>query len=147
MTKEEKAKELFANGYNCAQAVLGAFSEDLGLEFKTAAKLTNGFGGGVRCGEICGTVSGAIMAIGLKCGFYVEKDFSQKAFCNKKSYEFQEEFREAHGSIICRDLLGIDIRRPEDHTTPAALEAHKTVCPALVAGAVGILERMDFEQE
>ena len=144
-TREEKATRLFAGGYNCAQAVLGAFCEEAGLEPNTALKLASGFGGGVRCGEICGAVSGAIMAIGLKCGFYIEQDFEQKVYCNKKSYEFMEKFKEANGSVLCRDLLGIDIRCPEDHTTETAKEAHKTICPKLVASAVQILESMDFK--
>ena len=141
--KEAVAVELFASGYNCCQAVIGAFSEEAGLDTNTALKLANGFGGGVRCGEICGVVSGAIMVIGLKCGFYIKGDFEQKGYCNKKSYEFIEKFKEANGSVTCRDLLGVDIRCPDDHATPAGKEAHK-VCPQLVASAVSILESMEF---
>ena len=144
ISREEKAVKLFANGYNCAQAVLGAFCEKDGLDINTAFKLANGFGGGVRCGEICGAVSGAAMAIGLKCGFFIEKDFKQKGYCNKKTFEFMEKFKEENGSFICRDLLGIDIRCPDDHNTPVSKEAHKTVCPKLVACAVKILESMEF---
>lgn len=144
--REEKAVELFANGYNCAQAVLGAFCEEAGLDLNTALKLSNGFGGGVRCGEICGAVSGAVMAIGLKCGFYTEDDFRQKDYCNKKSYEFIEKFKEANGSVLCRDLLGVDIHYPDDHSTPTAQEGHKSICPKMVASAVRVLESMEFEK-
>jgi len=144
VTKEEKAAEMFSNGYNCAQAVLGVFCEEAGLDKKTALKLANGFGGGVRCGEVCGGVSGAVMAIGLKCGFHVEKDMEQKSYCNRISYEFIERFREANGSTLCRELLGVDIRHPDDFTLPDAQEAHTTKCPELVASAVRILEGMDF---
>jgi len=144
-TKEQKAVELFANGYNCAQAVLGAFCEDGVLNTKTAFKLANGFGGGVRCGEVCGAVSGAVMAIGLKCGFYVEGDFKQKGYCNKKSFEFIEKFKVENGSMLCRGLLGADIRSPEDHYRPEVQELFKTVCPKMVASAVRILESMEFE--
>ena len=142
--KEEIAREIFSNGYNCAQAVLGTFCEDNGLDTQTALKLCNGFGGGIRCGEVCGAVSGAIMTIGLKYGFYVEKDFKQKDFCNKKAFEFFEKFKEANGSVLCRDLLGIDIHSPGDHDTPEAKELHKTVCPKMVTSAVQILEGMEL---
>ena len=47
MSKSEKAKELFTKGYNCSQAVLGAFAEDLGMDFETAMKLSSSFGGGM----------------------------------------------------------------------------------------------------
>ena len=143
-TREKVARNLFANGYNCAQAVLGVFCEEEGLDLNTAFRLANGFGGGVRCGELCGAVSGAILAIGLKCGFYIEQDFEQKGYCNKKSYEYIEKFKEANGSVLCRDLLGLDIRCPDDHTTQMAQEAHKTVCPEMVASAVRVLEVMEF---
>ena len=67
MSKSEKAKELFTKGYNCSQAVLGAFAEDLGMDFETAMKLSSSFGGGMgRMREVCGTVSGMFMAAGLK---------------------------------------------------------------------------------
>ena len=145
MTREEKATALFAKSYNCAQAVFAAFSEEAGLDAAIALKIANGFGGGVRCGEVCGAVTGAIMAIGLKCGFHVENDMKQKAYCNNKSMEFIEKFREAHGSEICRVLLGVDIRHPSDHNAPEAREAHKSKCPVFVASAVRILEGMDIE--
>ena len=139
--KQENAVELFSKGYNCAQAVVSVFSEENGLDVKTAMKLANGFGGGVRCGEVCGAVSGAIMVIGLKCGFFVEGDLKQKGYCNEKSYEFIEKFKEEFGSILCRDLLGVDIQCPDDHKKPEAQEAFKLVCPNLVKSAVRILEK------
>ena len=142
MTKEEKAEKFFSSGYNCAQAVLGVFCEEAGLDLKTAFKISNGFGGGARCGELCGAVSGAVMAIGLKCGFFVENDIEQKNYCNKKTYEFIEKFKKANGSIVCRELLGVDVRCPEDHTTEIVQSAHKSVCPKLVKNAVKILEEM-----
>ena len=145
MTREEKACELFSSGYNCAQSVLGVFCEESGLDTDTAFKLANGFGGGVRCGEVCGAVSGAILAIGLKCGFCNQGDFKQKGYCNKKSVEFIEKFRKENGSMICRDLLGVDIHTSDDFNTPEAQELFKTVCLKMVATAVRILENMEFE--
>ena len=146
--KEEKACGLFADGYNCAQSVLGVFCEENenGLDTNTAFKLANGFGGGVRCGEICGAVSGAIMVVGLKCGFYAKNDIEQKSFCNKKSYEFIKKFKEANDSVLCRDLLGMDIRKPEDHTASGVPELHKNICPKMIASAVRILESFDWEE-
>ena len=144
MTREEIAVECFNNGYNCAQSVFGAFSEEFGLDKATALRIANGFGGGVRCGEVCGAVSGAIMAIGLKCGFFIEKDFDQKAYCNNKAFEFIERFKEVNGSMICRDILGIDIRSPEDFTTTEAQKIFTAACPKIVASAVRVLESMEL---
>jgi C_GCAxxG_C_C family probable redox protein len=145
MTKQEQAKELYANQYNCAQSVFGVFCQENGLENEIAFKLANGFGGGIRAGELCGALSGAIMVIGLKCGFFKEKDLEQKAYCNRKAYEFYEKFKQANGTVLCREILGADIACPEDHNIPAVKELHKIICPDIVAGAVTILESMEFD--
>ena len=145
-TKTDMAFTYFKSGYNCAQSVLGAFCLEAGLDINTAFKLANGFGGGVRCGELCGAVSGALMALGLQYGFYIENDIKQKNICNERAYAFIEKFKEENGSVLCRDLLGCDIRRPADHTTPEAREAHSIKCPALVTSAVRLLECMMSEE-
>ncbi|MCL1793938.1 MAG: C-GCAxxG-C-C family protein [Oscillospiraceae bacterium] len=46
--------------------------------------------------------------------------------------------------MLCRDLLGADIRSPEDHNAPEVQILHKTVCPEMVASAVHIVESMEF---
>jgi len=52
---------------NCAQSVFAAFSEDIGMDFETALKLSSSFGGGMgRLREVCGAVSGMFMIAGLK---------------------------------------------------------------------------------
>ena len=145
-TREAKALELFSNGngYNCAQAVLGAFCEEGELDISIAFKIANGFGGGIRYGEVCGAVTGAVMAIGLKCGFFREKDFEQKKFCYRKTEEFLDTFKKENGSTLCRDLLGIDINSPDDFKKPEIRELFSTVCPKMIAAAVRIIENMEF---
>ena len=138
------AVERFNSGYNCAQSVFSTFSEDFGLDKTIAFRIANGFGGGVRCGEVCGAVSGAIMAISLKYGFHIEKDFEQKGICNNKAFEFIERFKSENGSMICRELLGIDINSPDDFTTQEAKDVFSVKCPLLVASAVRILMDMEF---
>ena len=70
MTKGEIAKQYFLQGYNCSQSVLLAFCDDLGFDEQTALMLASPFGGGMgRLREVCGTLSGAYMALGLKRGY------------------------------------------------------------------------------
>ena len=38
-SKREKAMQLFKDGYNCSQAVFGAFCDELGMDFETAIKI------------------------------------------------------------------------------------------------------------
>lgn len=67
MTKGEIAKNNFMQGYNCAQAVLLAFCDDLGFDEQTALMLASPFGGGIgRMREVCGTVTGMYMALVLQ---------------------------------------------------------------------------------
>lgn len=106
MTKSEAAVKLFTDGYNCAQAVLGAFAEDVGITDSQAFKLSAPFGGGVgRQREICGACSGMLMAFGLLFGY----DNAEAGEKKKKLYEqtraFCDRFAEYNGSIICRDIL------------------------------------------
>lgn len=136
--KAEKAKELFKQGYNCSQAVLGVFCEELGLDFDTAIKISSSFGGGMgRMREVCGTVSGMFMAAGLA---FSTKD-NNKAEQYKIVQELAKRFKDKNGSIICRELLeGI-----ESSTSPTPSERtesyyKKRPCVELVGDSVEIFE-------
>ena len=65
MSVQEKAIALHSEGCNCAQSVLCSLEEYTNLPFETAKRVAEGFGGGVRCGEICGSITGAVMALGM----------------------------------------------------------------------------------
>jgi C_GCAxxG_C_C family probable redox protein len=67
MTIAEKSVELHGKDLNCAQSVLGACSEFTGIDENLSNAVALGFGGGVRAGEVCGSISGAVMAIGKYC--------------------------------------------------------------------------------
>ena len=69
MTHLEKAQELRARTdvhFNCCQSVLVAFAEDMGLTEQQAFDLGANFGSGMRCGSVCGTLTGALMVLGMK---------------------------------------------------------------------------------
>ena len=102
----EKAKALFAEGYNCAQAVFAAFSDVTGIEFETAIRLSSGFGGGMgRMREVCGAVSGMFMVLGALDGYTSPNDNTLKMELYAKVQKLAGEFRQENGSIICRELL------------------------------------------
>ena len=108
MTKGEKAKSLFMDGYNCAQAVLGAFCDDLGLDFDMAMKLSSGFGGGMgRLREVCGAVSGMFMVFDMKYGYTSPTDKNGKMELYSHVQNLAKKFEAENGSIICRELLGL----------------------------------------
>ena len=67
MNRGEKAVEKFNNGYNCAQSVVMAFCDELGMSEEECAIMSEGFGGGMgRTRSVCGAVSGMVMLAGLK---------------------------------------------------------------------------------
>lgn len=72
MSKIEEVINTFNSGYNCSQTVISVFCKGIDIDRETALKISSGFGGGMRKGEVCGAVTGAIMVLGLKQGFYEE---------------------------------------------------------------------------
>ena len=75
-----RAKENFQSGYSCAQAVFLACTENMGLDTETRARLASSFGGGMGgMRQVCGAVSGMLMALGLHQGYTDPKDKAGKA--------------------------------------------------------------------
>ncbi|MBQ9485696.1 MAG: C_GCAxxG_C_C family protein [Clostridia bacterium] len=63
--KGELAKNYFLQGFNCCQAVVLAFKDELGLDEETIKKLSIGFGGGLARQRLtCGAVSGMTLVLG-----------------------------------------------------------------------------------
>lgn len=141
MTRAEKALSLFASGFNCAQAVLGAFAKDYDLEEAKALRLACGFGGGMGCtARTCGAVTGAFMVIGLRYGNYEKGDKESKPLTYRKVKEFIEEFEKRHGSIECRQLIGIDISSEQGLAEAREKKLFKSICTKLVQDTVNVLE-------
>lgn len=108
-TRKEKAMELFTKGYNCSQSVVLAYADVLGLDWEQAAKLSASFGGGLgRLRHVCGSVSGMSMVAGMLTATADPEDKEKK----KENYEMVQklaaEFERRNGSIICRELLGLE---------------------------------------
>ena len=115
-----KAKRLFKEeGYNCCQAVVLAYNDIFGIDDKTAAAMSAGFGGGMgRMREVCGSVSGMVMLAGLVAP---ANDPSIKVDRTRNYALVQEvagEFREMNGSIVCRDLLGLSEESKKQKESP-----------------------------
>lgn len=140
MTEEQAAYLLFEEDYDCAQAVLTHAAEDLELEEETAMKLASAFGGGMQKGDMCGCVTGALMALGLKYGFSDPVDKADKDRMTRKAEEFERRFAEACGALRCRELLGCDVSTSEGKI--AAGEVIPARCPRFVTEACRILDEM-----
>lgn len=145
MSKAEIAISRFKEGALCSQSVFTAFSEELGLDRETASKIATPFGGGMSLmGEVCGAVTGALMAIGLKHGNQSNwrAEDSQKEKTYAVSASFVQEFRKRNGSIKCRDLLKLDISTPEGRQAAREGNLYIKLCPKYVRDAAEILEKL-----
>ncbi len=101
---KEKALEYHMAGFNCAQSVLAACKEYTGLDDSAALAISAGFGGGLRSGEICGAISGAVMALGLACPFNEADNAEAKVKIAELAKSCVSSCKEEYDYIRCLDL-------------------------------------------
>ena len=109
--KVAQALAYHKKGYNCAQAVACTFAEELGRDEKEVFQLMEAFGFGMGMMGTCGAVSGMSAVVGMK-----ESDGNlEKPATKKNSYRVSKElirrFEEKNGSIICRQIKGVDTKK------------------------------------
>ena len=137
---EELAGKYFTDGYNCAQAVFASFHEEMGLTESQALKMSSAFGGGMgRLREVCGAVSGMFMVLGTLHGYDDAKADDEKMLLYSRVQKLAEDFKSEYGTIICRELLGVDgAEKPVP--TPRNPEFYeKRPCLAFVRSAARVL--------
>lgn len=137
-SKTQLVDEQFSK-FNCAQTVFSLFATELGIDEKTALKIASGFGGGMNCAETCGAVTGAYMVIGMKHG-HSSPNPDEKANTKMLVKKFNEKFKEAHGSLICKQLTGFDISTPEGSAAAGEAGVFQSKCPVFIKTACTILE-------
>lgn len=111
MTKEEAqicAEENFKKGFNCAQSVLLCFCDYLNFDKDTALRIAQAFGAGsCRLREMCGAVSGMLMALSLLEGSSDPSAKDKKDNLYKIGQDLVKKFEEKNSSYICKELLGL----------------------------------------
>lgn len=142
MDRKNNALSCFDKGFNCCQSVLTAFSDDFSLDNETAMKIASGFGGGMRKGETCGAVTGALMVLGLKYGYFIEGDLDSKNRSNAIALDFQNRFIDINQTVICKELLGYDLSTVDGMSKLKEIGAFSKFCPKYIEDCVGILQKM-----
>lgn len=142
--RTDDALQAFDGGYNCAQAALAAFCAPHGLDEDLAMRLACGFGGGMgRKQEVCGAVSGAVLALGLVHGRGKDGDTARTQDTYAKVRALITAFEARHGSCRCRDLLqGLDTSTPEGAREVKERGLRDSVCTRCVRSAVELAESM-----
>jgi len=106
-------------GLNCAQAVLMAFCDETGMDADTAAKVASGLGGGVAgSGNVCGAVTGMLIAAGLLLAHGADISPEEKTEYGKVSKALTARFSEEFGSLLCSELKP----KPEETDKPSCNE-------------------------
>jgi C_GCAxxG_C_C family probable redox protein len=143
-TRSDVAVQKLLAGYNCAQSTLYPFCDDLGLDCDTALRLSCGFGAGMaRRQEVCGAVTGGILALGLRHGRGQQQDKSHTEETYRKVRELTSQFESQHGSCICRTLLhGCDLNTPDGQQSFKQNDLLNKTCKRCVQTAVETLETL-----
>ncbi len=140
MGEIEEAAALHERGANCAQSVLCPFAERLGVDRETALTLATGFGAGMgRLAGECGAVTGAFMALGLSHGMRRPEEKEAKERTYGLVRELARRFSEKNGTVVCRDLLGVDVGTEKGMAAARAANLFKTRCSGFITDAVGMV--------
>ena len=144
MKRSERATEKFLSGYNCAQSVLWAFSEEFGLSADTAVRLATGLGAGMAYRqEVCGAITGGILVLSLRYGRGDSQDSTATEETYAKTRELMSRFEAEYGTCSCRELLGgCDIATEEGRKVFIDNDMLNTKCKRCVQSVVDALEDM-----
>lgn len=140
MNPVERATSLYAQGYNCSQALFISFATDGGIDFEEAALIASGLGGGISLqNSMCGAVIGAIMSLGLSCRGQYNAAIELKKKSREKSFDFMNRFKKSMGSLTCGDLLGYNLSIEKEYNEAQEKALFKNRCSEIVKNAAEIL--------
>lgn len=135
MTSEERKENAVGyhgKGYNCCQSVLCSCKDLTGMEEAQSASMGYGFAGGMYCGEVCGAVTGGLMAIGACISGETPQEKRPVALAAAK--DFQTRFKGQFDSILCREILAENGKRICDSCIAFGTETAAAVIEKLKEG-------------
>lgn len=128
-----KTIERHKRGFNCAQAVACTYCDLVGMDEATMFAASEAFGAGMGGTQAtCGAVSGAVLLAGLKNSSKDPEKPITKGATYKLSKEIVARFQEKNGSVICKELKGLE--------TGCALRS----CDGCIEDAAAIAEAVLF---
>ncbi|MGN0813134.1 MAG: C-GCAxxG-C-C family protein [Candidatus Coproplasma sp.] len=105
--RADRAKEMFLEGYNCSQAVVGAFADLFHFDNVTAMKFAEGLGGGMgRMRLTCGAVAAMATLASMKMSTGEPGNLKLRGEIYSVIQKMAGEFKDNNGSVICAELLG-----------------------------------------
>jgi C_GCAxxG_C_C family probable redox protein len=134
---EEAVDRALSSNLYCAESVLLAFAEGLGMKSELVPRIASGFCSGLSLtGGTCGAVNGGIMALGLIFGRDSADEPPYGSYA--KVQEFLERFKDAYGSCNCTELTGCDLSTEEGRNQYMQKELWRQ-CQGYVKNAVSVI--------
>ncbi|MBR2621375.1 MAG: C_GCAxxG_C_C family protein [Clostridia bacterium] len=146
-THKNEAKALFESGAQCAQAAFGALRDITGLSLDDALALSASFGGGIgRMREVCGALSGVLMAVGMHFGRYPLGDETTSANkdCHYRLTQYASaQFKQKVGSIFCYKLLDLPHAAQVPVSQPRTKDFYQSrPCLGIILAAVEVFDEL-----
>lgn len=133
-TRVEETMKRHDIGYNCAQAVACTYCDLVGIDEKLMFRLTEALGGGMGGKECtCGALSGACVLAGMKASTGNLEKPDSKAASYELSKEIVKQFKERTGSVVCKEIKGVETGTP------------LRPCNDCIKDAAAIVEKVLFE--
>lgn len=140
------AVDHFSKGFNCAESALLGLTEALGIESECVPRIATPFGGGMgRYGEVCGAITGALMAMGLKLGRQGGDDTAARDRVYPKVVRLMRACEIEFGAVECRVLTGCDMLTAEGRERFQREKMHTDLCAKLVVFAAEEAYRISTE--
>ncbi len=134
----------FKMGFHCSQSVFEAYAEDFGIDPRLARRIAAALAGGSTVGGECGAVGSGYLVLGLRHARTVpahgDVEKEDELFDRVKC--FVDEFKKRHGSINCRELLGVDVFTEEGRAEGLRENLFATRCPNFIRDAITILDEL-----
>ena len=147
MDRIEKTVEFFGKQGNCSQAILATFGPGFGLDQGLAMGLGRSLGGGMgHLGLVCGAVSAGMLILGLASNGS-DDEAQRRAASYEAVQAFSERFAALHGSVQCRDLLGLNLRDPRELAQARERGLFASFCPGLVRDVSRLLLELTAREE
>jgi C_GCAxxG_C_C family probable redox protein len=134
----------FKMGFHCSQCVLEAYAEDFEIGPELARKLAAGLAGGSTVGGECGAVGSGYLVLGLKFGksLPAHGDEGREPELWSSIRQFVTEFKERHGAINCRELLGVDVFSEEGRAEALRKDLFAERCPNFIRESITIIDSL-----
>lgn len=132
--------------HGCAQALVGALQEVLGIENPDVFKAASGLGGGIglSCLSVCGGLSGGTLILSHLYGRTrdgIEDKEGRRMVAYGLASKLLEKYENKYGTLICKEIQeqvfgrSFDLRKPEDFKALVDSGGHSHVCPNVVGNA------------